>query len=357
MNTPRSTPRPRWAFYVKCRPRGVDAAPIALKHKRVFIGYPPWRKGYAWDRHHVSRSLLNLGIEDALWDPGELDPGLKSSHRGQITMNRKFAREIEKGDVVLLPRPGEGICYLGRVSGSYELVDDPAWGQEFLDLRVKQDSKDDPPDEEDISEIVQCWEVEEWHRCPFPFVPRWISYRLLARNTVGWLDDQPTKGLKASDVLEQIIDGTYKVTIFEETSDLAELERRIVAWVAPASFEQLMCELLQLEHSEERWFHVGGAGDGGSDGIAVNDKAQVTAVLQCKWMSNDDPYDLGESLRQQLRDKWGAVPHVYVAMLFNEPVKKAPVQGITFLDSKKITELLARHSSECPAAASLGWRR
>lgn len=356
MNNSANGPRPRWAFYVKCRPRGVDAASIALKHRRVFIGYPPWRKGYTWNRHHISRCLFNLAVDDALWDPGQLDPGLKSSYRGQITMNRGFAKEIRKGDVVLLPRPGEGLCYLGRVSGGYELVDNPAWGQEFLDLREKQASKDDPPDEEDISEVVQCWEVEEWHRWPFPLVPRWISYRLLSRNTVGWLGDQPTKGLRVSDVLEQIIDGTYKVTIFEETSDVAELERRILMWVAPASFEQLMCELLQLEHSGERWFHVGGAGDGGSDGIAVNNKTQVTSVLQCKWMSNEDPYDLGESLQRQLGNRWGVVPHVYVAMLFSEPARKASVPGITFFDSEKIAELLARHSSKCPVAASLGWR-
>src|SRR5207302_47040 len=176
---------------------------------------------------------------------------LGSSYRGQITMNRGFAREIKTGDLVLLPRPGEGICYLGRVSGGYELVDDPAWGEEFVDLRMKQGSRDDPPSERDVSEVVQCWKVEQWHRWPFPLVPRWISYRLLSRNTLGWLEDQRSKGLRVSDVLDHIIEGTYKVSIFEETSDPAELERRILTWVAPASFEQLMCELLQLEHSGE----------------------------------------------------------------------------------------------------------
>lgn len=344
--------RSPWAFYVKCRPQSVDAASIALKERRVFVGYPPWRRGCDWDRHHVSRCLLNLAVNDSQWSTGQLDEELDSSYRRHITLNRGFARQVAKGDVVILPRPGEGICYLGRIAGAFELVDDPQWGEEFLRLKAQSDSSN--VREQDISEVVQCWQVDDWKRCAFPLVPRWVSYRLLSRNTIGWIEDQPLKGLKVYNALSQIIDEPLKPALFERTSDPAEIERRVLSWIAPASFEQLVCELLQLENPQEHWWHIGGAGDGGCDGMAVDDQGRVSAALQCKWMSDENPYELGESLRRQFENKWALTPRIYVAMLFHPPSSVAPTPTITFLGSQGIARLLMKHASSVPIAMSLG---
>ena len=45
--------------------------------------------------------------------------------------------------------------------------------------------------------------------------------------------------------------------------DLVEVERRLADFVGPSTFEHLCVALLQLEHPDEIWEHVGGSGDGG----------------------------------------------------------------------------------------------
>jgi len=39
---------------------------------------------------------------------------------------------------------------------------------------------------------------------------------------------------------------------------------------------------------------MGGAGDGGVDGIVVNN-GRVVAAVQCKWKFDSDPYQLGKN--------------------------------------------------------------
>jgi hypothetical protein len=108
---------------------------LALKYKRVFIGYPAWRKGAPYNRHKTRKCLLDISVADSDWRPAQL--GVDAS-RKQITENRNFVRETSPGDFVALPRPGEGICYVGKVDKPFEIVNDPAWANEYLDLRIEQ---------------------------------------------------------------------------------------------------------------------------------------------------------------------------------------------------------------------------
>lgn len=340
------------AFYVKCRPRGVDAAEIALNNKCVFIGYPPWRRKATWDPHAVSASLLDISIDDGRWNPTEMDPALDPAYRSQVSMNRGFARHVSPGDMVVLPRPGDGLCHIGRIRDTFKLVNNPTWGNEFCKRFAVQHGPSEVA--KATCEVVQCWRVVKWISWPFPLLPKWLACQLLRRNTIGWLRDRPEKQLFAATLLDQVFHGKYKAAAFQTTTHLAEVERRILEWTSPASFEQIMCELMQLEQPKHRWWHVGGSGDGGADGLAVDAEGNVTAVLQCKWESTENPYSLGQSLKEQMRHKWKVAPHVYIAMLLHPETAQEEVDGMTFLNLRNIAELLVRHSAKCPAALTLG---
>lgn len=143
---------PAPSFYVKCRPKECDAANIALESRRVFIGYPAWIKGRVWDRHNVRGSLADLSVPDRIWKSIELN--VPPSFRPRITMNRGFAKKVLPGSMVVIPRPGEGVCHIGRVSIGFELIDDPSWGDDYLELR-RQSGLDVSNIRSHIGDVVQ----------------------------------------------------------------------------------------------------------------------------------------------------------------------------------------------------------
>ena len=345
----------RLAFYIKCRPNGVDLRSLVLQHHKVFIGYAPWRKGSVWDPHNVKASLLDISVENNDWNPEKLDEDkCFKVHQKQISENRGYARKIRRGDMVVLPRPGEGVCYIGRISDKFELVNDPPWAEEYLRL-CKKHRLDCSNEADLIAEVVQSWPVEDWRPIAFPLIPRWISYSLLSRSTIGWLHDRPDKKLRVVEVLDQIYTKTFKANL-EPTIDKTEVEGRLLNWITPSIFEHLICQLLQLENPKEHWLHIGGAGDGGVDGIAVNNECRVVAAVQCKWKFDSDPYKLGKNLQLQLQKQWGNTVNVYVAILYNEHKdnKIQSFNGVTLLNRERIAELLVKHKSVCSIAKTLG---
>jgi len=341
------------AFYVKCRPQNADLEPIVLKHHRVFIGYPAWKQGYKYDRHCARKWLLDISVSDAVWNHNGLSNELKSSYRKQITLNRWYATHVRPDHIVAVPRPAEGLCFLGKIKRRFSLVDDPEWGDEYLELR-RTSGLDLEPEAEHIGDVVQCWEVEQWKPIPFPLVPRWISFHLLSRNTIGLLYPRPD-GEEAQDTLLALYGGTYKPAL-GETADLAEIEARLMTWTSPSIFEHLVCDLLQLEQPKVRWWHVGGSGDGGVDGLAINESGTITAALQCKWMMNTTAQSIADQLLEKLNRHWCVQPSVYIAALFHEGDEDVP-KNATFLRRQRIAELLLKHSSCCAFARTLGVRK
>ena len=172
---------------------------------------------------------------------------------------------------------------------------------EYLDLRIQQklgekvrvrglDQYRGTVEQEDesshIADVVQCWHVERWVRIAFPLLPRWISYSLLSRGTKGWLRDRPDGQRTAFMVLDDIHSGTYSPD-FEPTCDPAVIAGRILDWLSPDAFEHLVCELLQFEQLQLRWWHIGGSGDGGADALAVKRKGsnrrRSTMQVEVHW--------------------------------------------------------------------------
>lgn len=340
------------AFFVKCRPQEADIIDLLLRDKRVFVGYPAWRRNGQWDRHDIAKSLLDISVPR--WDPGQLDP--KRVDRGysrQVSLNRSFVLEVADGDMVVVPRPAEGICYISRVSGPFELVNDPPWAEGYLDLRRGSGLPCD--DERDhIADVVQSWPVEGWIAVPFVLLPRWISYRLLSRNTIGWIEDRPDGRERAADVLEQLHGGTFAPDL-GPTTRVEDLEERLLRWISPTALEHLVVDLLQLEHPTQRWWHVGGSGDGGADGLGMDGRGRVVAALTCKWKYDADPVGLGRELFEKMQDVWGEDARVYVAVLYNESDHAERCQGpVTVWHRRKLAELLLKHRSGCATARSLG---
>ena len=70
------------------------------------------------------------GFHDALYDIGtdpdcsaHLDKG--RGYRAQVTKNATLAREVSIGSYVIVPRLECGVCHIGKIASTFELVDAP----------------------------------------------------------------------------------------------------------------------------------------------------------------------------------------------------------------------------------------
>lgn len=84
-----------YVFLVECRPQGADAQQIALKHNRVFIGYPAWKRRVTYDRHKMRGRLLDIGVLDSEWNAANLREDLVRGYRVEVTKNRNFVRDTK----------------------------------------------------------------------------------------------------------------------------------------------------------------------------------------------------------------------------------------------------------------------
>ena len=102
--------------------------------------------------------------------------------------------------------------------------------------------------------------------------------------------------ISIAEVAQSMYKGSWFIDL-NPTLDFKEIERRLIRWLTPRSFEHLAVNLLQLEHPNEQWLHVGGSGDGGADGLAFKN-GRTTSVLQCKWRYIGDFEKLASCLKQ-----------------------------------------------------------
>lgn len=324
-----SNNQPR-VFYVKCKPQKADAIELVLKHNRVFVGYPPWIKGKQYNRHHVKDCIMDISASNEDWQLALIKPTYKS----QITHNRNLALRVSLGDYVLVPRLDRGIVYIGRINKKFELVDDPHWFDEYLELRKQQKRRIEPPSSH-LGDVVQSWSVTKFTEIIYPLIPRWLSYQLLRRNTVGWI-----KGVKAAQIVEQMYYYTWKSDLSSAT-DSSEFESKLLDWVNPNMFEHLVCSLLQLEFPEHYWFHTGGSGDCGVDGMALDKAGKICAFVQCKCKTNEDLDRIASKLKKIATPYWGENIKIIVATLNNTKVKDS--KNVDNLGRKEIANLMIKH--------------
>ncbi len=329
-------------FFSRCRPQDSDPIEIVLREKRIFIGWPAWRQGSEYKAGKLRECIIDLSCPDAEWK--QLLSQLEEVHR-QYTQNRNLVSRVTKGSVALVPRPARGVIFAGRVTGPFELVNDPPWAADYLRIREQQGLPVEDVGSH-VADVAQTWQVDEFRPIPYPLIPAWIRRSLFGRSTYGQIYSLDILNLDPYVTLDRLIDHPEQITR-EWTNRLDEIERRLVTDVGPSTFEHLCVALLQLEHPDENWAHVGGSGDGGVDGIGADANGVVVGLLQCKWryygeeLSFATPWSSGSNGQRRI-----------LASLLHGNDVHAP-DGPTFWSRVHIADLVRKHSARLPLAISM----
>lgn len=338
------------ALMAKCRPQNADARKIAQEHQRIFVGYAPWEQGAERTRDSIATSMLDIGQLEYGWDRDRL---ATPSHGRMVETHRRLAHEVDDRSMVAVPRPSEGVVYLAPIVGRFELVSDPEWADDYLSLRQAQ-GLDADREMSHVSDVCQTWPTGEFRRVPLPLVPGWIVKSLLTRHQICRIGDRPHGQVTALKALRSLYEDGQAWRIFQPTDDVNDVKARLQTWLTPRSFEHFVCNVLGVLEPHRRWVPVGGSGDGGADGIAIESQLGIVAGLQCKFSTSRSPYRIGQGLRQNLRDAWGEKVTVYVATLFDEHDAAEPLDGVAHLGPTQLAELVIKHQSELPTAQQLG---
>ncbi len=330
-------------FFSRCRPQDADLINIVLQVNRAFIGWPAWRPDRNYTSGCLRDSIVDLACSEEEWQA--LLPQF-GKDRVRYSQNRNLVQKVVEGSILLVPRPRLGVVFAGRVVGPFELINDPPWAQDYLRLRKEQGL---PAEDEasHVADIAQSWLVDEFRPVPFPIVPAWIRASLFGRSTYGQIKPIEELGLDPYTALDQLIEHPEQLAL-PWTTDESEIERRLVAHIGPSTFEHLCVALLQLEHPDEIWAHVGGSGDGGVDGTGTDERGHVTSLLQCKWR-----YRGGQV---SLFNPWGGTGdakerRILAALLHGNNV---PIpDGVSFWSRQQIVKLISKHASQLPLTLSM----
>lgn len=338
-------------FYTKCRPQDCDALDLALELNKVFVGYPLYKAGIDKEANKTRRSNfieIFADISDKEYKKLSNYYQQKRGYKSQSTRHHNLTNQIEPGSIVLIPRIQKGVCYAGRINSNFQLISNPTWIDQYFDLR-KQQGKDVSNYLSHIGDVIQTWSVEKWHEISFPAIPRWISYRLLSRNTAGIIHDLENPKMSAYEVLDEIID-LPKAKQYRRINNATGPYEALLNWVTPRSFEPLMVSLLQCEANgeDENWYLVGGSGDGGVDGIAVNSSGEMIKALQCKLYSSISVEKLVQEIKGNVQDGSECI----VAILGGNN-KTTEIDGVKVYGIDKIVELIKKHQDSLPIAQTL----
>ncbi len=328
-------------FFARSKPYGVDAVHLARDNKVVFLGYPLARPGKEYNEESLHSCVTSLDADEDEWLAAK--SAVTKQYATQAQANRNLAAEIGPGDIALLPCPREGVVYAGVVATGFELVDRPPWLNEFLDLLPSEQEGGPDGTGWHAAEVGQVCRVNR-------FIPIAISdlgqFRasLFGRSRFGRV---AIEGQDPHAVIEALMLG--RRTHRDWTIEPREVLRRLQNDLTPTDFEYLVVSLLQLENPSEAWRAIGGSGDGGVDGAAIDDSGKPTAVLQCKLRYNGGSLPL--VAKGLIRDGIDTI-RCYVAALFH-PEEHSLGSRVIFLDAPAIVQLVIKHHHRLPAAMTL----
>lgn len=328
------------AFQCRVRPQGCDALDIFKKARHVFIGYPLVRGGVAYDSQALRKCLVDPRCSDEEWQTE-----IAGRENRNFTKNRNFVPRVNKGSIVVIPRPKEGAVYVGRVKCNFDIIDNPPWAQEYLDVRKKQALDSDDDTNQHVADVAQGWAVEEYRRIELVSIPGWMRRSLFGRSTYNELPSHPLdRDLTAHVVLDRILAGLYTLDMSWSLSPEV-VKRRLVDMVNnPCAFENLVVALLQLDNPCESWQHTGGSGDGGIDGLGSNEAGEVVSVMQAKYYADTAPQlgyvDADRPLRR------------YAAVFLPENPRE-PADETCLLNLDWIVQAVCRHWKRLPYALTL----
>lgn len=330
----------RSVFYSRCRPRNADAIEIVLRERSVFIGYPVWRPDVDARRGELSKAIVGFNEPNEAFEAARCEMGNPKMAR----QSHNFAQAVQTGDIALVPRPSHARVYAGYVTRRFEVLNDPPWANDYMSLRQQQGL--DYDDVSHLGDIAQCCTVDYFRPLPFASIPGWIRRSLLGRSTFGRIGLLPVLGMDPYAALKALMDSPARA-VREWTRDPQEVECRLVESVSPNGLEHLCVALLQLEHPDEIWEHVGGSGDGGIDGVGADarDPARTVGLLQCKWEFWGGPLEIAaQEAEPGMRQVLASLLHPELGC---QPTKAE------FWSRRHIAQLVIKHAGSLPLAISL----
>jgi len=314
------------------------------------------KKDSVYNPRDLSECLVSPAEPEEIFYKAIDDLEVPTGERRQYSKNFNFVRRVGKNSIALIPSPRDGIVYAGYTTTFFEKIDKlGSLYEEYVDLRRSQElyGSEGEVDSIDLchaSDIAQVWRVDSFRKLPIPEVPAWIRASLFSRSTYAIIWEK-FEGLNPYEALHEIIDladqGKHGHVKLKQTTDVDEIHRRIARTMTPQNFEHLVISLLQLENPTERWFQVGGSGDGGMDGLGYSDDGKFVGRVQCKLILYGDiasmaspDFDVQSGFRQ------------YVATLLHSNNLK-PDDGVELLDGRKIADLVLKHAAYLPEAFTL----
>ena len=318
-------------FFIRNKPQDADIIDLVLEEKRVFIGYPPYKKDSKYDETSIKSCMYDISKLQFI-DSTKIE---KPEFSRNITKNINLVKDAVRDSYVIIPRPERGIYYVGKII-EFELVDNPSWKNKYKKLRECQKLKwkqDNAGSKYHVGDIVQSWKVEKFKKIsPYEF-PAWVRYSLFGRSTIGRVKD-----LDAKNKVYPIIEELYEKGKISSPDDL---KSKLLYFLSPETFEHFMSNLLTLEHKSKNqvWIHIGGSGDGGVDCICFDKSSkEVKGIAQCKLkkQSIKEAKEILSNLNKKMEGE-NYVCNFYLA----EDIPECEDKRI--LNQKRILDLFEKH--------------
>ena len=344
-----------FAFLSRAKPQNCDALQIFLRNARVFLGYPLARQGKQYDPEALCTWMVNPATSP--------EPEWRAAYEAYEYKNqmhattRNLIRDVEAarmtgGALVVIPRQRDGCVYVGKISQQFEIVCAPPWRADYLDLRDNKGLDTNDVVNQHTADVAQGWRVtngrgqEGFLRVDFSSLPGWLQSNLLGRQGIQRIYGHPLdKTVTAYSVFLQRLNA-QPVLPATWTLDVSEIKKRLVEYLNPSSLEHLVVSLLQLENRNEIWRQVGGAGDGGVDGIGSNEAGETVGLLQVKFRSDDPIAEFGDQAGEDGIRR-------YVAILLPEDAPPLGNDANILLDLDWMASALQRHWRDLPLALSM----
>ncbi|MBL1430621.1 MAG: hypothetical protein COA60_003755 [Robiginitomaculum sp.] len=330
-------------FMVRNKPQSADIIDLVLKTKRAFLGYPARQHGFSDPLKNFQTALCDLSCSEEEWQAFINTPPLPHPRR-ILSGNRNLVKEATEipGSIILVPRPDRGKVYCGVIQ-RFELVDNPDWGERYLSLR-RQQNLDISNESSHLMDVVQSFLVDEWQPIPMTSFPAWVRKSFFGRSTIARIHPinigQTT--LQPYDAVQELMKSSARETR-AETPDINEIKTRLLTDISPEVLEHMMVGILQCINDDESWLHVGGSGDGGVDGLAVNMEGEISAILQCKWKHDGGDIEIGAIEFEGKR---------ILASLLHPPNINFPNTQV-FYGIDEIADLVLKHADRLPWAKSM----
>lgn len=282
-------------IYYKSRPtfsgQKIDLLRMSQIHNKFFMPYPLWKSGNIspgldYPSDICNGTSRNRGV--AL-DPGG---GQSSVSKTAVTVT-KLINEVDSTKEkkwAIIPRLETGTVWIAPIVTCYQV-----WSKNSKWIISSPFPTNPNPISKYIydADIAQGWDVGTWKAVWFSQLPRWFSKQLLSRTSVGKINPLgaypsvlPSPESVAAAAYNAPAGSCQALPVAPNPSppEFSKILSRLVERLSPTLLEILCVELLTIT-TALCWQHVGGAGDGGVDGIGYHPTKPDAPpqLLQVKW--------------------------------------------------------------------------